>query len=198
MKVGSAHKMQPTLLAVLEVDYAQRVRCQAPACGKSVYRRIHVVEQEDGLRVLGEDCCSRLFGWDKNRPAPRLAVPEGRRLNTSERELLVANTDLLLASLASELELQRAAALEKLQRLKALALQSSAVGTMRSAGLDPAQRHARQRISFQQSPPPEPNVLAEALRRMQDRWQLDAHQAQSPGWTSLLRDVIAEIEREKS
>lgn len=39
------------LLAIVEVDKADRVVCQADGCGHSVYRRIHVVRHDGRLGV---------------------------------------------------------------------------------------------------------------------------------------------------
>ena len=46
----------PELLAIVDVDQAIRVVCQAESCGHGVYRRIHVVRCEDSkVRVYGSD-----------------------------------------------------------------------------------------------------------------------------------------------
>lgn len=51
----------PELFAIVEVDQADRVVCQAPGCGHSVYKRIHVVRQYGQTSVYGSDCFARLF-----------------------------------------------------------------------------------------------------------------------------------------
>lgn len=182
---------EPLLLAVLEVDHEQRVRCQAPGCGRAVHRRIHVVKLDGQSQVFGEDCCARLFGWDKVKPSPHLAAAQGRRLTATERDQLVANTEAFLADLANTLEHERLAALSKLQKLRSLADHSR---------LPPAsslQQQGRFRFGERPAPPkPSPEVLAEALRRMKLRWDLDESQSLAPGWSSMLRDVIAEVQRE--
>jgi len=182
---------EPLLLAVLEVDHAQRVRCQAPGCGRAVHRRIHVVELDGRAQVFGEDCCTRLFGWNTVKPSPRLAAAQGRRLTASERDQLIAKTEAFLADLANTLERERLAALSKLKQLRSLADSSrqSAAPSIRQQG--------RVRLSERPMPAkPSPEVLAEALRRMKLRWDLDADQSLAPGWSSMLRNMVAEVQRE--
>lgn len=43
------------LLAVVEVPQADRVVCQAPGCKHPVYKRIHVVQKDGQLTVLGSE-----------------------------------------------------------------------------------------------------------------------------------------------
>jgi len=147
------------------------------------------VELEGVLQVFGEDCCGRLFGWDRTRPAPRVQVQEGRRLTAAEREKLVANTRALLDELEGDVQRSRLEMREKLQSLKARAPHAPM--------LSPGQGRAKRAFAFPQPPEPRSVVREEAIRRMAQRWQLDEQQALSPGWASLFRDVIAEIERER-
>lgn len=66
--------MEGELLAVVEVDKADRVVCQAAGCGHGVYRRIHLVRHGDGsLEVYGSDCFGRLFGHLANSSKRRLS-----------------------------------------------------------------------------------------------------------------------------
>ena len=96
--------MPAELLAVVEVDYADRVRCQAQGCGHSLHRRIHIV-RVDGEKpvVLGSDCCARLFGFERSAYRSAYGGATGRRLTYEEREWLVHNTEALLARLAQQL-----------------------------------------------------------------------------------------------
>ena len=50
------------LLAVVEVEKEKKVRCCAPECNKSVYKRIHIVEDNSEIIVLGETCYKILYG----------------------------------------------------------------------------------------------------------------------------------------
>lgn len=70
--------MTETLLAVVEVDKANRVICQAEGCGHGVYRRIHVVRHDDGtVGVYGSGCFGRLFGHLEDKP-PRYGTERSR------------------------------------------------------------------------------------------------------------------------
>lgn len=51
-----------TLLAIVSVEYEDRVRCGQPSCGHSVYRRIHVVREDEKLLVLGSTCFEKRYG----------------------------------------------------------------------------------------------------------------------------------------
>lgn len=91
------------LIAVVEVSYDARIRCQAPGCGHSVYKRIHVVSQGGALQVLGSDCFSRLFGGGV-RQRPQYGGSAGRVLTPEERSLLLSNTAQLIEQLKTEHE----------------------------------------------------------------------------------------------
>jgi hypothetical protein len=90
------------LLAVVEVDKAERVVCQAEGCGHGVFRRIHIVRHADGsLGVYGSDCFGKLFGQLANK-APQYGSGEGRELTAEERLMLAENTERLIAQFESE------------------------------------------------------------------------------------------------
>ena len=94
--------MSGQLLAVVEVDKADRVACQAEACGHGVYRRIHVVRHGDGtLGVYGSDCFGRLFGQLVDK-APQYGSGDGRELTVEERLMLTENTERLIAQFEAE------------------------------------------------------------------------------------------------
>jgi hypothetical protein len=94
--------MSGQLLAVVEVDKADRVVCQAEGCGHGVYRRIHVVRHgDDSLGVYGSDCFGRLFGHIADK-APQYGGGDGRELTAEERLLLAENTERLIAQFEAE------------------------------------------------------------------------------------------------
>jgi hypothetical protein len=95
------------LLAVVEVPQADRVVCQSPGCKHPVYKRIHVIQQDGQLTVLGSECFKKLFG--EGHSAPSYGTGEGRLLTPEERQLLVENTARLIA----QFEVEHLAALEK-------------------------------------------------------------------------------------
>jgi hypothetical protein len=106
------------LLAVVEVDKADRIQCQAEGCGHSVYKRIHVVLAGLEFKVLGSQCYERLYG-QATLPgqAPQYGTGTGRLLTPEERLVLVENTAAFIEALeAKRVELERRAALEAAQQ----------------------------------------------------------------------------------
>lgn len=98
--------MSGQLLAVVGVERADRVVCQAEGCGHGVYRRIHFVRHDDGtLGVYSSDCFDKLFGHLAERP-PRYGSGEGRELTTEERQMLAGNTERLIAQFETEHQAQ--------------------------------------------------------------------------------------------
>ena len=92
------------LVAVVGVDPARRVRCQAAGCGHGVYRRIHIVRQSHSLSVYGFACFERLFGHLRGIK-PHFGSGAGRLLSDDERQLMLENTEALIAYFETE-ELQ--------------------------------------------------------------------------------------------
>lgn len=120
------------LLAVVEVPQEDRVVCQAPGCKHPVYKRIHVVQKDGQLTVLGSACFKKLFG--EGHSAPSYGAGEGRLLTPEERQLLVENTARLIA----QFEAEHLAALEKARlatelRVRFAAEQQAAAEAARSA-----------------------------------------------------------------
>ena len=101
------------LLAIVEVERDQRVRCGNPGCGHSVYKAIHVVQDGPELFVLGSTCFDKRYGSGGLGTA-RYGGGAGRTLTTEEREMLLTNTAALLARFEAELDAQR----QKLQALR--------------------------------------------------------------------------------
>lgn len=102
------------LLAVVEVDKADRIQCQAEGCGHSVYKRIHVVLAGLEFKVLGSQCYDRLCGQTAPRgPVPQYGSGAGRLLTAEERLVLVENTAAFIEALEAErVELESRAALQ--------------------------------------------------------------------------------------
>lgn len=90
------------LVAVVEVDKADRIVCQAPGCGHGVFRRIHVVLVNGQFTLLGSDCFRRLYGAGKKTYTPFYHWGEGRRLTDDERQQLVQNTSDFIEQLEAE------------------------------------------------------------------------------------------------
>lgn len=94
------------LLAIVEVDHDQRVRCGNSGCGHSVYKAIHVVQDGQELLVLGSTCFEKRYGLGA-LGAPHYGCGSGRRLTSEERELLLHNTQALLQQFEVEQEALR-------------------------------------------------------------------------------------------
>lgn len=97
------------LLAIVSVAYADRVRCGQPTCGHSVYRRIHVVRENEKLLVLGSTCFAKRYGNDRALGPAHFGSGDGRVLTDEERKLLLNNTETLIAQFEEEARLVQAA-----------------------------------------------------------------------------------------
>lgn len=115
----------PALLAIVEVDKAQRVYCAQPGCRHTVYKAIHVVREQGELLVLGSTCFAKRFGGLSALGAARYGGGQGPVLTPEERALLVDNTQALLAQFeaqaAQAAEAERKLAEEEAQRRQVLA-----------------------------------------------------------------------------
>jgi hypothetical protein len=98
-----------SLLAIVCVEYADRVRCGQPNCGHSVYRRIHVVKEGGKLLVLGSTCYAKRYGNDSALGTTHFGGGDGRMLTAEERQLLLNNTQALIAQFEKEAALLRGA-----------------------------------------------------------------------------------------
>lgn len=88
------------LLAIVEVDQEKRVKCCGPDCKAYVYKRIHVVKTDDGVKVLGSTCYRGLFGNKKEYP--KYTGGFARTLTEEERNLLAENTQKLIDKFENE------------------------------------------------------------------------------------------------
>jgi hypothetical protein len=190
------------LIAVVVVDRADRVQCQASGCGHGVYRRIHVVRQGDALGVYGSDCFGRLFGH-LEKEMPRYGGGTGRELTPDERRMLVENTARLIELFEAEHQqaLEQARQREEQEREEQQRLQDARLEQQRLA----AERVATQRSLFDQQErsrlqtlnvkpprpsPPTPQELARVEAQAKDivraKFNVDPN---APGWRGL---VVAE------
>ena len=90
------------LMAIVSVDHTDRVRCGQPTCGHPVYRRIHVVRENGKLLVLGSTCFANRYGTESALGKANFGGGEGRKLSAEESQLLMTNTEGLLARLEEE------------------------------------------------------------------------------------------------
>jgi len=175
---------EPTLLAVVEVEQEQRIRCQAPGCNHGVYRAIHVIQADEGLKLYGSQCCAKLFGWTSKQRAAAYTKTD-RRLIAEERAQLESNTASLLEKLKAEHAQRQEESREKLRSLKAVfeqRAQASAIGSAKN-------RLAKRTLGTVL----DPEVERRAKNIVSERYQVDAD---LPGWRGLVLQAAKKIEDE--
>jgi hypothetical protein len=105
LRPNCSDRFTAKLLAVVSVEHADRVQCRQPGCGHSVYRRIHIVRESGKLLVLGSTCfAKRYLTGSVVGSASFGSGGDGRMLTDAERQLLVDNTEALLAQFETEAE----------------------------------------------------------------------------------------------
>lgn len=92
------------LIAIVGVDKDKSVQCQHLGCGHQVYRRIHIVKEAGRFFVLGSTCFEKHFGATLALGNAAYGSGDGRQLTVEERELLIQNTQELIASFEREHE----------------------------------------------------------------------------------------------
>jgi hypothetical protein len=175
---------EPTLLAVLEVEQAQRIRCQAPACNHGVHRAIHVIQSDEGIKLYGSQCCAKLFGWTSKQRAASYTTT-GRKLTAEERAQLESNTASLLEKLRFEHEQRQEEIRQKLRSLKAVFEQRAQASAVESAKNRPVKRTLGTVL--------DPEVERRAKSIVSKRYQVDAD---LPGWRGLVLQEAKKIEDE--
>jgi len=100
------------LRAIVAVDSSERVQCQEPGCGHSVYAAVHIVEEDGRLMVLGSTCFEKRYGSRIALGSAGYGTGNGRKLTAEERDMLVRNT----AALLSRFQDEEAAVREQLAR----------------------------------------------------------------------------------
>src|SRR5688572_6111717 len=87
------------LLAVIELPEAKAVLCQAEQCGRTVFRKVHIVRENGRLRVYGSECAKKLSGlFDAKKRTDRTSVITAN-LTDRDVDLLLENTAALLEKL---------------------------------------------------------------------------------------------------
>jgi hypothetical protein len=166
--------MSAELLAIVEVDKADRVACQAEGCGHGVYKRIHVVRHDGKVGVYGSDCFDKLFGSRMPNAKPRYGGGDGRELTPDERLMLVESTERLLAQFETEHQ----------QLLEAARARSEQQAKVERAA---AERAEEARLEAERRRPPTEAELApyeaEAKRMVREKYGVDPN---APGWKGLV------------
>lgn len=107
------------LLKVVEVHPDDKVLCRAEGCGRGVYKRIHVVEVDGAITVMGSDCFDRLYGAGGREEAlygGSSQDGEVRMLSAEERALMEANTEAFIDLMRFEYEEQVEAEMQALEK----------------------------------------------------------------------------------
>ncbi|QFT57082.1 hypothetical protein [Microbulbifer sp. THAF38] len=92
------------LLAIVEVEKIRSIRCCADGCNRPVYKRIHVIEEDDrSILVLGSKCYGILYKGQLSSQAVYTGDCS-RKLTEEERRLLVENTEQLIKAFHQERE----------------------------------------------------------------------------------------------
>lgn len=93
------------LLQIVEVDSEDKVRCCAPGCHRSVYKKIHIVRDEGEIIVLGETCYGIIYNNIESKKSNYFRS-SSRKLSPAERLLLIDNTEALIAKFEQEYQYQ--------------------------------------------------------------------------------------------
>jgi hypothetical protein len=108
------------LLAIVEVDQDLKVYCQADGCTATVYKRVHVVDENGVIKILGGTCYSKIYGDSEyEQRFSHYTGIESRKLTPEEREMLLNNTEALIERFAAQ------AALKSLDNMEAPTLPQS-------------------------------------------------------------------------
>lgn len=154
------------LLAIVEVDKADRIQCQAEGCGHSVYKRIHVVLAGLEFKVLGSQCYERLYGRESSATVPQYGSGTGRLLTAEERQILVENTATFIERLEAErIELERIAALQAARQREMELEQAARLSAM------PISRPARRPDLHRQVERDDRSPLYEGGEMLRWRWK---------------------------
>ena len=175
------------------MPHEDRVRCDAPGCGHSVYKRVHILRRDGVFRVYGSTCFAREFANQPLRSAkPHLTGSNSRVLSSEERALLVAITERLIA----QFEAERLAVLEQKRKdEEAAAAMRRQVPAIASHAAFTSTRPAQsKRVQF--SPEERAAVEPEALRILNAK--LPGLDFYSPGFNGLLQSEIDRILRERT
>ena len=89
------------LLQIVEVEQENRVRCCAPSCNRSVYKKIHIVRDNGEILVLGEKCYGLIYKTRESKQSNYFSN-RSRKLSSEERMLLIESTESLIALFEKE------------------------------------------------------------------------------------------------
>lgn len=143
----------PCLLAIVEVEEAERVYCAQPGCKHTVFKAVHVVRDGDHLLVLGSTCFKKRYGSATALGKAQHWGGNGKLLTSEERALLAENTEALLARFVAEEARLREEAELKLKRLQELAVRSSSPPAVLATLMQPRNIAVQQGLAPRRSMP---------------------------------------------
>lgn len=182
----------------------QGIRCQAEneadQCNHTVFRKVHVVNINGQFRLYGSTCFDKLCndnpGIDRSMRYQYATSTTSRTLTASERQLLVENTEQLLALIEQEFELAKA----EVEKARLLNEQKLREAVDRAFPVTAVVRPARPRGYYDDPPYPErepiePELWGEAKARVRAKHKVDPD---LPGWYGLVLYAVDDIRRERS
>jgi hypothetical protein len=194
------------LIAVVEVDKDDRIICQAKGCGHSVYKRIHVVRDNDRITVIGSECFKRLYGdLEHVQQTPMFGSSEGRRLSREERATLLENTDRLITALENEhLEAEKE---RETQRKQAALEEAEKLRAIRSGHTGDRGLSALVNSGYRRGGPPAIDLLAGIPKAELAKIRIEAKilvqasnpgvDLDAPGWTGLVEAEVRKLVRQR-
>ncbi|WP_374091067.1 hypothetical protein [Methylomicrobium lacus] len=98
------------LIAVIEVPEDKKVLCQSEGCGRSVYKSVHIVKLNGKLQIVGSECFKKYIGKQRSQEKlkPLYGSSDGIHLSEHERDLLLQNTEQLIAEFEAKYNNEKA------------------------------------------------------------------------------------------
>lgn len=92
------------LIAVIEVPDDKKVICQSEACGRSVYKSVHIVRMNGEIQILGSECFKKYAVELRSQKQlkPMYGTSDGISLSEYELSLLRENTEQLISEFESK------------------------------------------------------------------------------------------------
>jgi len=89
------------LLTVIEVSENNKVLCQFKNCNRPVFKKVHIVRNNEKIQILGSECYKKQYGEHHalNKVKPIYGAASGIALSEDERSLLLENTEELIRQL---------------------------------------------------------------------------------------------------
>ena len=166
------------LIAIVEVDVGAAIRCQALGCNHTVFRRIHLVTDSDGVKVIGSSCFKQAYADESLvKMTPLFTTKAGKILTAEEQQLLHTDIARLVLRLESQHILSRMEAGSKKTKTNTSRGQKG-----KALHVDP--------LSFVQ-----PAIVALAKKNVASRMGVDPN---LPGWRGHVVEAVKAILRENA